>query len=189
MDKSRIRYLIVSVVLAALAGCGGQVQVEPSEQLCMESVRKVQLMEICEDILARMQFVIEKYDIEDGFIKTRPLSGAQAFEFWRSDNADLFNAAESNIHSIQRSVTINILESEDQLCVNCDVLVQRLSLPEQKIKSTAETPGTFTQSSRSLQRLKLQAEQKRNMTWMDMGTDPALENKVLGLLRDKINKL
>lgn len=189
MDKRKIRYLIAAVVLTTLAGCGGQVRVEPSEQLCMGYVKKVQLMEVCEDILAKMQFVIEKYDVENGFIKTRPLSGAQAFEFWRSDNAGLFNAAESNIQSIQRSVTINIIESENQLCVNCDVLVQRLSLPEQEIKGTAYTPGTFTQSSRSIQRLRLQDDQKKNMTWMDMGADPALESKVLGILKDKINKL
>jgi len=193
MKRGKIIYLMVSVGLFALSGCGSEVQVASSEPFCMGSVRKVQLMEVCEDILVRKQFVIEKYDLANGFIKTRPLSGKQMFEFWRSDNAGSFNSAEANIQSIQRSVIINILESENQLCIDCDVNVQRLSIPGQEIWGMKQTAGTFTHSSDSLQtlRLNLKNEQKEDIAvaWIDMGSDGALESVILEQIENKINKL
>ncbi len=189
MKTGKFIYLIASVGLFALSGCGSGVQVTSSEPLCMGSVRKVQVMEVCEDILVRKQFVIEKYDLENGFIKTRPLSGKQVFELWRSDNAGSFNSAEANIQSIQRSVVINILESENQLCIDCDVSVQRLSIPEKEIEGMGQTAGIFTHSSSSLQRLRLKGQQKEDMAWIDLGSDGALESVILEQIEKKINKL
>ncbi len=189
MKKGKFIYLMASVGLFALSGCDSGVQVTSSEPLCMESVRKAQVMEVCEDILVRKQFVIEKYDLANGFIKTRPLSGAQMFEFWKSDNAGSFNSAEANIQSIQRSVIINILENENQLCIDCDVSVQRLSIPEKEIGGMGRTAGIFTHSSSSLQTLRLKGEQKVDMAWIDLGPDGALESVILEQIEKKINKL
>ena len=189
MKTGKFIYLMAFVGLFGLSGCDSGVQVASSEPLCMEPVRKTQVMEVCEDILVRKQFVIEKYDPANGFIKTRPLSGKQMFEFWRSDNAGSFNSAEANIQSIQRSVTINILESQNQLCIDCDVSVQRLSIPEKKIRGMEQAAGTFTQSDRSLQRLKLEGEQSKDISWIDLGSDGALENVILEQIENKINKL
>ncbi len=193
MKKDKFIYLMASVGFFALSGCGSDVQRASSESLCMKSVRKAQVMEVCEDILVRKQFVIEKYDLANGFIKTRPLSGKQMFEFWRSDNVGSFNSAEANIQSIQRSVIINILESENQLCIDCDVSVQRLSIPEQEIWGMNQTAGIFTRSSSSLQklRLRLKSEQKEDIAiaWIDLGSDGALENVILEQIEKKINKL
>jgi hypothetical protein len=152
-------------------------------------MKKAQLMEVCENVLVRKQFVIDKYDPANGFIKTRPLSGKQMFEFWRSDNAGAFNSAEANIQSIQRSVTINILESGDQLCIDCDVNVQRLSIPEKEILGMDQSAGTLTPSDRSLQRLRLGKEHTEGMSWIDLGSDGALENVILGQIENKINQL
>jgi hypothetical protein len=193
MKTGKIIYLMASVGLFALSGCGSEVQVASPEPLCVGSMRKAQLMEVCEDILVRKQFVIEKYDVGNGYIKTRPLSGKQMFEFWKSDNAGSFNSAESGIQSIQRSVIINILESENQLCIDCDVNVQRLSIPEQEIWGMEQTAGMFTHSKRSLQRLRLRLknEQKEDMAiaWIDLGPDGALEKVILEQIEKKINKL
>lgn len=193
MKKDKFIYLMASVGLFALSGCGSGVQVINSEPLCMGSVRKAQLMEVCEDILVRKQFVIDKYDLANGFIKTRPLSGKQMFEFWRSDNAGSFNSAEANIQSIQRSVIINIMESENRLCIDCDVSVQRLSIPEQEIWGMGHMAGALTHSSESLQRLRLRlkTKQKEDMTvaWIDLGSDGALESVILEQIEKKINKL
>ena len=193
MKKGKFIYLMASVGLFAVSGCGSSVQVASSEPLCMKSVRKAQVMEVCEDILVRKQFVIEKYDLANGFIRTRPLSGKQMFEFWRSDNAGSFNSAESNIQSIQRSVIINILEGENQLCIDCDVSVQRLSIPEQQIWGTSHIAGMFTHSSSSLQRLRLhlKSNQKEDtaIAWIDLGSDGALESVILEQIEKKINEL
>ena len=189
MKKDIIIYLVVSVGLFGLLGCGNEVHVPSSEPLCIGSMGKSQLMEVCEDILVRKQFVIDKYDPANGFIKTRPLSGKQLFEFWRSDNAGSFNTAEANIQSIQRSVTINILESENQRCIDCEVSVQRLSIPEKEVWGVEQTAGVFTQSDSSLQKLKLSSDKSEDICWIDLGFDGALERVILGQIEKKINKL
>lgn len=189
MKKDIIIYLMVSVGLFGLSGCGSEVQVPSSEPLCISSMGKARLMEVCEDILVRKQFVIDKYDPANGFIKTRPLSGKQLFEFWRSDNVGWFNSAEANIHSIQRSVIINITESQNQRCIDCDVNVQRLSIPEKEVWGVEQTAGAFTHSDRSIQRLKMNSEQSEDIAWIDLGPDGALENAILGQVEKKINEL
>ncbi len=189
MKKDIIIYLMVSVGLFGLSGCGDEVQVPSSEPLCIGSMGKAQLMEVCEDILVRKQFVIDKYDPANGFIKTRPLSGKQLFEFWRSDNAGSFNTAEANIHSIQRSVIINITESQNQRCIDCDVNVQRLSIPEKEVWGVEEAAGAFTQSDRTQQRLRLSSKKSEDIAWIDLGFDGALERAILKQIEKKINKL
>ncbi|MFQ6034300.1 MAG: hypothetical protein ACE5NM_00430, partial [Sedimentisphaerales bacterium] len=129
-----------SLVLSLFpAGCAEQQRYETIEQICVPGVDKAEAMQIAEDVLAEMHFTIEKADLKTGIIRTRPLPGAQFFEFWRSDNVGVFNAAEANLHSIRRIAQICIRQkTEDRrrktdvcpqscaLCISCDVQVQRL---------------------------------------------------------------
>ena len=195
MNKKECVYLITVVVLFGLAGCGNENQVAVNGPICLQTADKGRIMEIAEDVLMRMNFVIEKYDAETGFIKTRPLRGGQIFEFWRRDNADAAAAAEANLHSIRRTVQLNISESGHQLCAKCDVGIQRLSLPEKEIFGTARLVGTFTgsnkrrSSSKIRQRLTLNPEREAGMAWIDLGSDAALERKILTLIEKKFKKL
>ena len=189
MNKNRKIYLMIFAILAGLAGCNRQSQVMPRESFCLESTRKPLMMEVSEDILTNMQFVIEKYDIEDGFIRTKPLSGAQFFEFWRRENIGNINSAEANLHSIQRIVQLEISEDQQKLCLGCDVNIRRLSLPEQEMVGMNRMAGTFTESSSSLQRLRLNPKRFDDMAWIDLGSDVSLENRILELIEKKINKL
>jgi len=137
------------------------------------------LMEVAEDVLANMYFTIEKADADSGLIRTRPLPGAQFFEFWRSDNVGADNTLAANLHTIRRTVTLDISQQNEQLCIGCNVQVQRLSLPERQVSSTTRVYGMFSQSSLSLQRLKLNPEQKQQMAWIDLGRDSRLEAEIL----------
>lgn len=137
------------------------------------------LMEVAEDVLANMYFTIEKADAQSGLIRTRPLPGAQFFEFWRSDNVGADNTLAANLHTIRRTVTLDISQQNEQLCIGCNVQVQRLSLPERQVSSTTRVYGMFSQSSQSLQRLKLNPEQKNEMAWIDLGRDSRLEAEIL----------
>ena len=75
------------------------------------------LMEVAEDVLAGMYFTIEKADAQNGLIRTRPLPGAQFFEFWRSDNIGTDNTIAANLHTIRRTVTLDISQ-QDRSCVS-----------------------------------------------------------------------
>jgi len=139
----------------------------------------VDLMEVAEDVLTGMHFTIEKADVQNGFIRTRPLPGAQFFEFWRSDNVGSYNTLAANLHTIRRTVTLDISQQNKELRIGCDVQVQRLSLPERQVSSSARAYGMFSRSSPSLQRLELYPEQKKQMAWIDLGSDTRLAVEIL----------
>jgi hypothetical protein len=144
------------------------------------------LMEVAEDVLARMHFTIEKADVQNGFIRTRPLPGAQFFEFWRSDNAGTDNTLAANLHTIRRTVTLDISQQDEELHIGCEVQAQRLSLPEQQVSSSTRVYGMFSLSSPSLQRLKLNPVQKKEMAWIDLGRDSRLEAEILKRIETRI---
>jgi hypothetical protein len=157
---------------------------------------KAELMEIAKDVLAEMYFTIEKADINNGLIRTRPLPGAQFFEFWRSDNIGVRNTLAANLHTIRRTVTINISQQNppgddrrhNELRIDCDVHVQRLSLPAQQVSSSARVYGIFSQSSPSLPRLKLNPEQAKQTEWIDLGRDSRLEAEILKRIEKQITR-
>ena len=180
---NRIGYIcLILVFFVVLSGCSRQ-QIRPSEPKCLPGNDKAQLMQTVEDVLRQMHFVVEKYDVKSGFIKTRQLSAAQFFEFWRSDNVDRASAAQANLHSMQRAVQLNISESSNGFCVECNVEIRRLSIPEEEIIGTSHGAGMFTKGSESLQMLKMKAE---NAEWVDMGSDAGLETKILDQIEQRL---
>ncbi len=180
-----------------LTGCAEEQQYGAVEPICVENVNKLEAMEIAEDILAKMHFTIEKADAETatagidtrrwrGFIRTRPLAGAQFFEFWRSDNAGADNWLESNLHSIRRVVELNMSEQDEgppqsgnRLCINCDVQKYRISMPEHQVSSSSRAYEMFSESNPALQNLRLNPEQKAGMAWIDLGKDRQLAAEIL----------
>ena len=189
MNKDKWVYLATIMLLAGLTGCGNQNLVTPSEPVCLQTADKGRIMEITEDVLTGMNFVVEKYDVETGFVKTKPLRGAQAFEFWRTDNAAPADAAEANLHSIRRTAQLNISEDRGEVCATCEVQIERLSLSDREITGMSWLAGMFTDSSRSSQRLTLKPEQQEGMAWIDLGPDAALERKILTLIEKKFTQL
>lgn len=163
-----------------LSGCAKQQQYETAaEPLCVTGLERVAVMKVAEDVLSEMHFTIEKADVESGLIRTRPLSGAQFFEFWRSDNIGGFNSAESNLHSIRRTVELNMTPQGEKLCLGCNVKVQRLSLPEREVSSSGHAYQMFSKSTASLQKLTLDPQQKAGMAWVDLGLDSHLAAEIL----------
>jgi hypothetical protein len=162
-----------------LAGCAKQQQCEvTTEPLCVMDLDRNAVMKAAEDVLGEMHFTIEKADANSGLIRTRPLSGAQFFEFWRSDNVGSFNSTEANLHSIRRTVELNMTPQGEKLCLSCDVKVERLSLPERQT-SSGHAYQMFSRSDSSLQKLTLNPQQKAAMTWVDLGQDRPLAAEIL----------
>jgi len=147
------------------------------------------LMEVAEDVLTNMYFTIDKTDADSGLIRTRPLPGAQFFEFWRSDNVGADNTLAANLHTIRRAVTLDISQQGEELRIGCNVQAQRLSLPERQVSSSARVYGMFSLSSPSLQRLKLNPAQKKEMAWIDLGRDSRLEAEILKRIETRIVRL
>ena len=183
-----------------LAGCSGQQRRDAAaqapdpvgagtERICLADVQKAAAMQVAEDVLAKMHFTIEKADAEAGLMRTRPLSGAQFFEFWRTDSIGGFNSTEANLHSIRRTVELRFGTKEERLCIDCDARTERLNLPEQEVTSSARAYELFSKSSASFQRMQLNPAQETGIAWVDLGKDGGLALEVLGRIQKQISKL
>ena len=181
MTSYRLFLLAGCVGLSLCAGCATtparQEQRVQVEQVCVTNIDKPQAMQIAEDVLTAMHFAIEKADLDSGLIRTRPLSGAQFFEFWRSDNVGPYYAALANLHTIRRSAEVRIQQQGDKVFICCDVQIQRLSLPEHE---PAGSPGA------PVRRLTPTPEQEKSITWIDLGKDRLLSTEILNRIQKHI---
>jgi len=164
--------------LLSFAGCAENKYTKTIEQFCPPAATKTGAMTAAEQVLAEMHFGIEKFDVDAGYIRTAPLSGAQSFELWRSDSVGSYNRSEADLHSIRRAVEINISKQAGQLCINCKATTQRLSLPQSQ-STTGQSHPVMSPDQRSIQKFKLGHEQKSNLTWTDLGRDNQLETEIL----------
>lgn len=177
---------LLSVVIALfvlLAGCAGPEQFEALDKVCAGGVDKAQAMQTAEAVLVKMHFKIDKADVEQGFIRTHGLTGAQFFEFWRKDNAGKFNRAEANLHNIRRTVQVDIIGQGTDVCLGCVVKTQRLSLSEVVEDDQVNITDRFTPQLLHNQDLRLGARKK---AWVDLGRDTRLETRILELIKEKI---
>ncbi len=183
--------LLAVLMIWGCLGCGDPSRLPPSRTVSLGSCRPLQAMEVAQDVLRDIGFSIEKYDIDQGIIKTRSLSGSQFFEFWRHDNVGGYNTAEANLHSLRRTVlvTIDSGDGDSGLSVRCDAQVQRMSLPQRDIAGMSQAPSLFTGGSRYQQRLQINPEQEAGIAWIDLGADPALENEILRQIQFRISRL
>ncbi|MBM4104583.1 MAG: hypothetical protein FJ263_11175 [Planctomycetes bacterium] len=181
-------FLLIMGVIAAWAGGCTRVKMVQAQPVCIEAVSQDNLMRACEKMLVSMQFQIEKYDEENGVIRTRPLRGKQFFEFWRSDNASGFDAAESNLQSLQRTAELTFETQASRVCVTCVVDTRRLSVPEEPIRSYYEAASLYTGSGLSRQRLNIKERERGEIRWIDLGRDEALEQKLLTEIQRLVKK-
>jgi hypothetical protein len=180
------RLFLLGSSLLLLAGCAQQRRFKAVEQICVSNVQKQQAMDTAEDVLRRMHFTISKADAEQGIIRTRPLAGAQFFEFWRSDNVGTENSVEANLHSLRRAAELNLTQQGGRLCIGCNVNVQRLSIPEFEVSSSSRAYKLFSRSTARMQELKLRREQQERIEWLDMGQDTRLSTEILKRIEAKL---
>jgi hypothetical protein len=136
--------------------------------------------------LEDMHFKIEKSDTDAGLIKTAPLTGAQSFELWRSDNVGSFNRNEADLQSLRRIVEVNVVEQDNKICINCKAATQRLSMP-QVTSSDEQGFGTLVETRRSIARLQPTNKQKENISWINLGRDNQLETEIISRIEKRLN--
>ncbi len=169
-----------------LSGCAEQQVVDPPDPIAVASMDKAKAMALSEDVLARLHFAIEKADMDLGVLRTAPLTGSQFFEFWRKDSVGSFNKAESNLQNIRRVVEVRVSEANGGVRIDCRTNVQRLSIIENELSSSARAYQMHTRSSQDLQRLQLGDAQVERMAWIDLGPDNELAAEVLKRIESRI---
>jgi len=181
MKNHKIMYLISATLVFGLSGCT-TLRLSPDNPISLQNRTKADTMQSCEEVLTKMRFVIEKYDVEQGFITTKPLRGGQFFEPWRRDNIGAANAKTANMHSILRTATLNISEDAGSVNVACDVQVRRLSIPEKELSSFRHVSESFTGGDVSMQRLAITSDEAE---WIPMEPDRILAKQILGTIKHK----
>ncbi|MHC4396045.1 MAG: hypothetical protein ACYS1A_10365 [Planctomycetota bacterium] len=187
MDTVKTLLFAGLAAMLALGGCAEEQQFKAIEQICVGGVSRAAAIEGVEDVLGQMHFAVEKADIESGYIRSRPLPGAQGFEFWRKDNIGAYNQMRANMHSIRRTVELDISPKNRELCISCDVKVEKLNLPEYAVSSSAQAYQMFSRSNLSRQTLEANPEQKEGMGWIDFGEDERLSTEILKQLKEKLS--
>ncbi|UCD52452.1 MAG: hypothetical protein JSW27_07410 [Phycisphaerales bacterium] len=183
----RNRVFWMSVCLALAAGCATAPKPTPKDGFVnVADISMAEATAAAKAALSRMHFVVEKADPTEGVIRTRPLTGAQFFEFWRSDNAGPEQTAEASLHTLRRWVEIHVQPSDDQLRIDCTVRVQRLSLPANEITSVSQAYRMYSASTPTIQRLELRPEQQEGLAWIDLEDDPALADRILKRIIQRI---
>jgi hypothetical protein len=178
--------LRLCVCALVLAGCAQPQREITINQVYVPDIGKTETMELVEDVLAKMHFTIEKADIQEGVVRTRPLSGAQFFEFWRNDNVGPDNSLQANLHTIRRTVEVQMSRQSTGLSIGCVVRVQLLSLPERELRSSARGYEMFSRSSAVVQRLQLHPEQEKSMAWIELRNDVLLAREILSRIESRI---
>lgn len=178
------------IALLAVTGCQEQNKADApktSEPLCLGMYEKETLMQAAQDILNDKQFTIEKYDVGNGYIVTRPMRGSQFFEIWRGDNVGSENSGLSNMHSLRRIVEVELLQGDGQWCLSCYAHMQKLSMDNRKVGSMADSYARYTSSSTSI--MKLTPDLKADIDWIEMGRDYALENDILNKIKQNVTQV
>ncbi|MGE5297049.1 MAG: hypothetical protein ACM3VT_19675 [Solirubrobacterales bacterium] len=195
----------IALVGAAMSlGCASSKPASESGlALSHQTITREQAGRAAYDVLSAMHFTFEKLDVEQGVIITRPLRGAQWFEFWRSDNVGGFNTAEANLQSIRRTVelrvkdqqgsdqpqtggTYSIQSTKSGLYIECAVQVQRLALPSNAVAGTSQAYLMHTRSESTIQTLDVTPQQKAQMAWIDLGPDPDLAAEIVKRIEKRL---
>ncbi len=180
-----IKAVILLTAGIFIAGCQQPVQIQ-DKPLCLAQNDKQKAFDACQNILKDMNFTIEKFDIGNGYISTRPLSGGEFLEFWRKDNATVSDTMRSSLHSIRRTVELQLTETTGTICIDCTVSVQRLSMPTRGVATYSELPSMFSKSSASRQRLNVRKSMEKQMTWIPLDDDEQLAAKIKQNIRSQM---
>ncbi len=178
--KAAHKLLMVVLVCGffVFTGCGQQAQVKNVERVCLSGLDKTKAVAVSEGVLRDMNFTVTKADSGVGYVQSRPLAGGQLFEFWRKDNVGSLNTAEANLHSIRRTVELRMEEEPQEVCINCRVRVERLSLSEPAEKEVGIRFDRITGQRIRTSVLKLEPEAVRKQ-WIELGNDEELATVIL----------
>ncbi len=186
MNTVKLLLFAVCAALTLLAGCANDKQFKTIDQICVPDVNKAQAMQAGQDVLGKMHFIIEKADTDTGYIRTRPLQGAQFFEFWRKDVVGSFNCTESNLQNIRRIVELNIVQQQGQICYSCNVKTQRLSLSNFKDTKHSQAYDKFAGSEMRTMTQKINLGSAEQKIWIDLGQDEKLATVILQQVEKQI---
>ncbi len=185
MKKNAFVTVMICMTIFSMAGCAVKPpQTPPQPVLVTGETDKQKIVQASIDVLQKMHFTIDKADPSAGIVQTRPLSGQDFIEFWRDDATTFKDLAYSSIHSIQKTVEIEILSDK----ISCQVPVRRLSMPPRELTGFDDLPRIMSKSSASMQHLGISSDLESDMSWIYIGNDEGLAVLILEKIQKKLQE-
>ena len=123
--------------------------------------------------------------LTEGRIDTYPKIGATIFEPWDSDSANGYERWESTLQSIHRRAVVKVTPAQGGYWIEVVILkeLENCVQPEQSTAGKATFPydDTFTRVVNPA------GGRDLNRGWILQGRDPALEQRILGQLADRLH--
>jgi hypothetical protein len=181
-------FLVLSLSAVCLAGCGGSARSSVSAPAALTAPDAGVMLAAAQEALGRMHFVMDKYDVEAGYLRTRPQRAGQFFEPWRRDNASAAAFGQANLNSLRRTVEVYVEPQDWTSQLRCVVTVEKLSIPPRPMRGMSWMAGMYTESDRRLQTLMLDATETERVEWIDLGPDHALEQRIVTEIQRQLRK-
>jgi hypothetical protein len=169
--------------LVFFAGCAGDgsgniydKEITTPTSATVQGATIPEAMERSRERLSSMGFRLDKFDTDQGYLRTKPLGAGQFWQLWRGDNVGAANAAMANVNSIARVVEMEFEQGDQGVAARCRVQVKKLSYVGRDITGVADMNEAFTDTSGGIQTLSLEHSRPQ---WLDLGRDVRLEEKLL----------
>ncbi len=140
------------------------------------------------ETLRELHFEIDRADRRSGIITTRPMTGSQFFEPWRSELRSLDAVAESSLATLRRTVVVRFSENSGIYQAVPEVSVDRLSRRERRITSSAEFTNAF---KRDPARGSVESDRGESIPteyFYPVGADPDLARHIAARLESQLRK-
>lgn len=182
MNKLPATLIAVMVLLTSLSGCTEQRRPEwPIEAISIDQASFEEVWDACVVSLKDHGLEIDRNDRRFGVITTKPVVGKQFFEFWLDDTANSDDLLLSSLHTIRRTVTIQVSsQGPMRFQVAVQAQAERASLPGYQVDSPVEAVELLSRQGVSpYPRRRDYVRPKPKPQWVDLGREPALERNIL----------
>jgi hypothetical protein len=135
-----------------------------------------------EETLRRHRFRLDRVDRGGGVITTLPETSQSFFEVWRRDVCTTRDWFEASLCPIRRWAEVRFHAGDDGRWNQIEVVVhkERLSTPDRQFNNAGAAYAYFGESLPSTTGAVRVTQE--DMRWMDLGRDPAMEDRLLRLI-------
>lgn len=193
-----IRNIVASTVLVLVAGCASTPAPNATEVAATQpsnvSVSSGDFEKLwrAADLAARdLLFVPARQDRRAGLYVTEPMTSGQWFEPWRRDAITPAQRTQSSLATIRRTIRVKIEKASDgQFVARPSVIVERYSLAERRITTSAAYSTVFRERNTSFGTIETDAGLTLPPSyWYEVGSDPTLEKYFARATEDQLKKL
>jgi hypothetical protein len=169
-----------------IAGCARVPEMRVANPMALTDSDPATVEQVARRILTEMRFEIIYPSAKPGLVTTGPLTGDSWFEFWRDDTVGSHEVAESSIHTVRRSVSLQVTPRGQGSEVLVRVKKERMSAPGLAPEEVSGSFSLYDPRASDLQRQDDLVATKYK--WIDMGRDEALEQRILGRIQAVLSR-